>query len=109
MEMVRRNSAEFKSVRDLINDNAENKARRRSIKLFSLKPYEPLSKKIRISDTVMYDLSYNTLLFNLLDTSHKLFRDEDKGTYFFKSSESSEFIELPFELSPALRKKVEHS
>jgi hypothetical protein len=100
--IIKRNSAEFKSVRDFVNDAAESRNRRKLVKIYSLKPSEDLSKKKIIpasgaSNEVIYELAFDNLLFNLLDAKHKLCKDGD--IYYFKSSEKSGFIELPFKIS----------
>jgi hypothetical protein len=96
---VKRNSAEFKSIREFVNDHPDGHA----IKLYSLKPYEQLKDRVLLKrkssdDKVIYELELDQLRFNLLDPKRKLFRDDGTGIYFFKESAKSKFIEVPFEL-----------
>jgi hypothetical protein len=96
---VKRNSAEFKAVREFVNDHPGGSA----IRIYSIKPYEQLKDRVLLKrkssdDKVVYDLELDQLRFNLLDRKRKLFRDPESGIYFFKSSGRSKFIELPFEV-----------
>jgi hypothetical protein len=110
MKSIRRNTAEFRELRDLINDLAEDARRHEKVHLYSLKPSEELSEKVLLpyrsaADKVIYDLAFETLLFNMLDAGHKLFYDEKEKVYYFKTSGSSKFIDLPFRISGSKKHK----
>lgn len=101
---IKRNSPEFRAVRDFINDHVDDAGRKKKIRLYSLKPSEALKNRILIRSSIIYDLQFEVLLFNLLDAKHKLFRNEKSGLYYFKSSAESKFIELPFEIIGKMEK-----
>lgn len=96
--LIKRNSEEFHAVRDFVNEHVDDAGRKKKIRLYSLKPSEPLKNRVLINVSIIYDLEFEVLLFNLLDTKHKLFRSEKSGVYYFKTSSKSKFIELPFEI-----------
>jgi hypothetical protein len=101
-ELIKRNSEEFKAVRDFISEHEEAKDRKKKIRLYSLKPSDELDERTLISSAVIYDLEFEVLQFNLLDAKHKLFKDPKTGLYYFKSSSGSKYIELPFEIKAKL-------
>ncbi|HEX8516897.1 MAG TPA: hypothetical protein VF868_11905 [Bacteroidia bacterium] len=108
---MKKNSAEFKAVRELVNDYQDNKNRKKFIRMYSLKPAEPLENKILLGKPatggeMLYDINYDTVVFNLLDAKHKLFRDESSGIYYFKPSSKSNFKESPFDFTGKLKKEL---
>ncbi|MDF2436934.1 MAG: hypothetical protein K0Q95_1310 [Bacteroidota bacterium] len=105
--IVKRNSSEFKAVRDFVNEFVNDHSKMKYLKLFSLKPYEKLEKRILLhrnkkEEAVVFDLELEALQFNLLDAGHKLFKDEKSGLYYFKSSSASSSIEVPFQITKGL-------
>jgi hypothetical protein len=111
MIQVKRNSSEFKEVKEILEAYEKNGARKRAIRLYALKPFESLEKKILINDVkkdkeVIYAITYDTLLeYVRFNKEKKLFREND-GLYYFKSNAKSKWMEFPFELSPALKRRV---
>jgi hypothetical protein len=104
MKIIRRNTPEFRKLRDQLNELTDDPKRHEKVQLYSLKPSEELSKKVLLSHRsaagkVIYDLAFETLLFNIIDAGHKLFYDEEEKVYYFKTSGSSKFIDLPFRIS----------
>lgn len=111
MIAIKRNSREFKDIKEIFDDYANLKSGKKWIRLFSLKPYETLEHKILINDLknagdALYSINYDTILDYLRDRSKKLFRQDDSAVYYFKSSQKSKWIEFPFELTGKLKKKV---
>ncbi|MBA3663228.1 MAG: hypothetical protein H0W61_03345 [Bacteroidetes bacterium] len=111
MEQIKRNSREFKVVKELLVDYAESATRKKVIKLYALKPYQSLEERILINDlkkdvAILYDLSYESILEYIRDRSKKLFREDKVALYYFKSSSKSKWIEYPFELTGKLKKQV---
>jgi hypothetical protein len=111
MVQIKRNSREFADVWDIFESYRKKPARKRSILLYALKPTEPLSKRVLINALkenadVLYDLHYNNILEYFSDRGEKLYREKDKPLYFWKSSPSSDWLKLPFELTGAPGKKA---
>jgi hypothetical protein len=111
MELVKRNTKEFKEIKGIISDYTEAPGRRRSIRLYSLKPYHGLKDAILLNDQkqdagVLYDLAYDSLHDYIFTRSEKLYRDEDLGLYYFKRSPASKWIEMPFSFTGKLKKQV---
>jgi len=112
MIQVKRNSYEFKMIREIFDEYEGTAKSKRSIKLYALKPFETLDKRVLMNDLkknkdVIYALTYDTLLDYLrFNKSKKLFR-ESLGLYYFKSNAKSKWMEFPFELSPSLKKRVQ--
>jgi hypothetical protein len=112
MQLIKRNSNEFKTVRSIVEDYETLSARKKLIRLFSLKPYESLDKRVSINDrgkgsAVIYNLAYEGLLDYLrFNKSKKLYREDKEAIYFFKSSPSAKWLEFPFELRGKLKKQV---
>src|SRR4051812_22258628 len=102
MIQVKRNSKEFKTVKEIMDDYEDHPRRMKTIKLYSLKSTNDLEKKILINDaenaTVIYDLDYGSIMAYLRDRSKKLFRNEKETLYYFKDSSKSKYPEFPFEL-----------
>lgn len=111
MLQIKRNSKEFKEVREIVGDYEEVSGRKRWILLYALKPYQTLSDRILLNQRkqnaeVLYNLAYNSLLDYFRDHTKKLFRDERTGVYYFKSNAHSKWMEVPFELTGKLKKQV---
>lgn len=105
--LLKRNSEDFKKVRDFVNDCEGDKNIMKKLKLYSLKPYEGLEKRVLLhrdkkEEAMIFDMEFEVLKFNLLDAKHKLFLDEKTGLYYFKTSSQSKYIELPFEITEKL-------
>jgi len=101
-ELIKRNSKEFKKLRDDLDEILDDPKKLKKLKLFSLKPYQSVDERIALrltnkQEKVIYDLQLDALKFNLLDSKHKLFREGK--LYFFKSSSKSEYVEVPFEIA----------
>lgn len=112
MVAVRRNSKEFKMVEKLVKDYAHKHNRKQHIKLYTLKPGKTLGERILLNGLkenadVLYNISYESLLACFDDPRQKLYRqDEGQPLYFFKTSPSDNWYELPFEFSPKLKKQI---
>jgi len=108
MEQVKRNSREFKDVKDLIVKYVTKSTRKKLIMLYAIKPAQSLSEKILINTDknaeAFYDLTYDLLLNYLDDTRKKLFRKKhNEPFYYFKTTTKSKYIELPFEFTGKLK------
>jgi hypothetical protein len=112
MISVKRNSREFKQVKDLLEDYEGKKGAKRYIRLYALKPYEDLDKAILLNGKgtdadVRYALAYDSLLdYIRYNRSKRLHRLEDRALYFFQSSPAAKWKEAPFELMGKLKKEV---
>ena len=111
MHAVRRNTKEFKKVLAVLKKYYNDPAAKRLIKLYALKPTETLDRKILINNLksnrdVIYEMNYESILTNLESESRKLYREEDKPFYFFKTSAASDWYELPFEFSGQAKKEL---
>jgi hypothetical protein len=111
MIAVKRNSREFKDIKDIFDDYEGHASRKKLILLYSVKPYESIEDRILLNDqkkdaSVLYGLNYESVKDYLRDRSKKLFRENDKALYYFKSSEGSKWIEFPFELKGKLKEQV---
>lgn len=107
MIQIKRNSAEFKKVKDIFLHYAEKPSRKKSIKLYALRPYEELSEKILINSAAVYNITYDTVLdYMTLNRSKKLFREEKSGVYYFKSGSKSRWTEFPFKLAAKIQPPV---
>ena len=111
MELVKRNTREFKVIKSIISDHMEIPGRRRWIRLYSLKPYHGLKDAILLNNQkenpgVLYDLAYDSLHDYIFTRSEKLYKDEDLGFYYFKRSPASKWIEMPFSFAGKLKKQV---
>jgi hypothetical protein len=106
MIQIKRNSSEFKKVKDIFSGLTDKQKRKKSIKLFALRPYEDLSDRIFIRSAIIYDITYETILdYLLFNKSKKLFRNEGLDLYYFKSSAASKWIEFPFEFVNKKKKR----
>ncbi len=111
MIQVKRNTAEYKEIKKNISENLKKSSRVRSILVYALKPYHSLNEiillnKQKTNAAIMYDLAYHTLSGYFNNSSKKLFRDQDKNIYFFKSSATSKWIEVPFAFVGKLKLQV---
>jgi hypothetical protein len=100
---IKRNSAEFRKVRNYILEHHNSSTGTKAITLYAIKPYEHLTDRVLLrhrtkEERMIYDLALEQLIFNITDARHKLFRDETTGIYFFKVSAKSTQTEVPFEL-----------
>src|SRR6185503_17552447 len=90
MLLVKRNSAEFKEIKEIVSDYSDLAGRRRWILLYSLKPYHSLKVAVLLNKEpdadVIYNLAYDSLHDYIYNRSEKLYRDEDSGIYYFKKS-----------------------
>jgi len=111
MEQIKRNTTEFKAVKEAIDDYANKKTRKKYIRLYSLKPSMTVDEKVLINDLkenvdVIYDLNYEQIADYLRDRTKKLFRDPKSPFYVFKTSAKSKWMEFPFEFTGKLKKQV---
>jgi hypothetical protein len=107
VELVKRASPEFQRIQAFLEKNVNRSGRFRSVKLFSVKPYQALGEKELINTTsangkIIYDLTFESLLQLLKDKRKKLFK-EKAGFYFFKSSSRSRYIEQPFQIKRKIK------
>lgn len=107
MIQVKRNSAEFKKIREILLELADKPERRKSVKLFAIRAYEGLDKRILIKSAIIYDINYETIVdYISLNKSKKLFRKEKEDVYYFKSSAKSKWIEFPFLFTGKLNRSI---
>lgn len=112
MHNVRRNTREFKKVAATLKHYARNPQAKRTIKLYALKPGKPLEKKILINQLkqnrdILYQMQYESILAYLNSSSRKLYREEGKALYYFKTSAASNWYEFPFEFTGLAKKNVQ--
>jgi len=110
MFAVKRNSREFKELKEVFEDYEKNPARKRLIRLFALKPSEKLEKRVSINDLkvnrdVLYEMNYQAILEYFVNRDLKLYREDKQALYYFKKGPGSDWMEYPFELLGKLKKK----
>ena len=111
MIAIKRNSTEFKEVKAILEDYENKPARRRLIRLYAIKPTERIDGMILINNQkqnagVLYNMQYATILEYFWDKSEKLYREDKKALYYFKSSPASNWIKVPFEFTGKLKKQL---
>jgi hypothetical protein len=111
MQQIKRNSREFKDVKEIIDEYKDDPTRKKLIRLYSLKPLEKLENKELIKSqtknaAVVYDLNYELITEYLRDRNKKLFREDAAPLYYFKTSATSPLTEQPFELTGKLKKRA---
>lgn len=111
LQQIRRNTTEFTTVAALLNEYAGSSHRKKLVRLYALKPYQPIADRVLINSlrknsAVLYNLSYESIIQYLEDRTHKLFRENDRPLYYFKTSASSDWIKFPFEFTGSLRQKT---
>ena len=111
MKLIKRNTTEFREVRDILEEYAEKPSRKKLILLYALKPSEKLKDKVLINglaenaDT-LYDMYYDSLLGQFADKAQKLYREEKEPLYYFRGSPESDWLRLPFEFKGKLRTRL---
>lgn len=106
--LIRKNSKEFKGIRNILYDLADNPARTKLIRLFLVKAGNPLEKKVSIEDLpegadFYYNLTYDKILGSFDDKDRLLYKsDEQKDLYYFQSRRYENWAETPFELDESL-------
>jgi hypothetical protein len=111
MVQVKRNSTEFKDVRSILEEYENKPTRKRLIKLYAIKPTEKIEDMILINTLkqnadVLYNMQYATILEYFWDKAEKLYREDKKMIYYFKSSPGSDWIKVPFEFTGKLKKEL---
>lgn len=98
--LIRRNSKEFKGIRNLLAKYAGQSARKKLIRLFVVKAGETIKNKIPV-DTLgneadfYYDLNYSSILSHLEDADYRLYKSSP-GLYYFKSIHFPKWEQTPF-------------
>ncbi|MCD6069301.1 MAG: hypothetical protein K0S33_4127 [Bacteroidetes bacterium] len=109
---VKRNTKEFKQVKELLEEYEGLKGAKRYIRLYSLKPWQKIEEAVLLNDTkrdtdILYSLAYEGLLdYIRYNRSKKLFREEKRALYYFKSGATNRWIEFPFEFMGKLKKQL---
>jgi hypothetical protein len=109
---VRRNSKEFKKVREIIDDLSSDKDLKKKIILYIVKAGQQLRKRIRIDsklpdNKILFELQWDAVKYSLLDNSFRLFRsDQDPSLYYFKTMNDTEWDQNPFELKGEHKKEL---
>jgi hypothetical protein len=108
---IRRNTREFRMLRDAFDDYATKPSRTRSIILYSLRPGQPLSARVPLDNkrdpsNVLYNMQYESVQEYFRDRNKKLYWRRGTGLFYFKPTASSTWIELPFEIKGRIRKMV---
>jgi hypothetical protein len=111
MFQVKRNSREFKDIKEIFEEYENKPTRKRLIQLYALKPSESIKKRILINELpqnsdVLYEMNYRNILEYFTDRDEKLYREDKDPIYYFKTSPDSDWLELPFELKGKLRQRV---
>jgi hypothetical protein len=111
MELVKRNSAEFKKVKELLEEYETDARRKKLIKLYAHEAGSPsgsqtLINEVKGSSAVIFDITYASIRDYLRDRSKKLFRDGKMPSYCFKNSAKSDYQEFPFEFAGKLKKEL---
>jgi hypothetical protein len=111
MNLIKRNSREFKEIKSIVSDYEDIGGRRRWIRLYSIKPYHTLKEAVLLNEQgenteALYNLAYDSLHDYLFNRSEKLYKDEDTGLYFFKRSPQSKWLEMPFSFTGKLKKQI---
>lgn len=110
--LVRKNTKEFKAIRNLLEMYADDPARQKNIRLFIVKAGETLHSRRPIDElgaeaSFYYDLNYSTILGNLRSSDHRLHKSKVPGLYFFKSPHFPKWEQTPFQLPKALLDKLD--
>lgn len=110
---VRRNSKEFRKVKEILDDLDEDPAIRKKITLFVVKAGEKLHRRIPINSKladhkILFDLQWDAVKYAMLDRSFGLRRsDKYPGLYYFRSNSDKSWDQSPFQLSRLLQKQLE--
>lgn len=106
--LIRRNTKEYKGVRNILEMYADRSSRKNLIKLFVVKPGETLRERIPVDKLgaeadVYYDMNYSAILNNLYDPDHRLHKSKTvPGMYYFKSLPFPRWEQTPFQLPERL-------
>ena len=111
MILVKRNSPQFKAIKRIVADHTDLPARKRAIRLYTIKPYHKLSERVLLNSlgsgsAVLYDLAYDSMQEYLLNKNKKLFYDEDEDVFYFKSNALVKWMELPFGFATKFRREA---
>ncbi|MDF2453727.1 MAG: hypothetical protein K0S26_3231 [Bacteroidota bacterium] len=111
MILIKRNTPEFKEVKNLVSEYTDSSSAKKYILLYSMKPYQELKEKILLNTVkkdgaILYSLAYDSLREYICSNTKKLFREEKESIYYFKTSSASASIELPFAFAGKLKKSL---
>jgi DNA ligase D-like protein (predicted polymerase) len=110
--LIRRNTKEFKGIRNLLSKYAGQPARKKLIRLYVVKAGETLKDKIAIDRLgseadFYYDLNYSSILSHLDDPDYRLHKSSSPGLYYFKSIHFPKWEQTPFMVPQKLLGKIE--
>jgi DNA ligase D-like protein (predicted polymerase) len=111
--LVRKNTKEFRAVRNILEMYAGRSTRKKVIRLFIVKTGEKLDKRIPVEKLgkdadVYYDINYSAILSNLHDHDHRLHRSESlPGLYYFRSAHFPGWDQAPFLLPSRLVERLD--
>ncbi|HYG39772.1 MAG TPA: hypothetical protein VD908_14195 [Cytophagales bacterium] len=109
--LVRKNTKEHGAVVKILEKYARDKNRRNFVKLYIIEAGKGLEDKIPVEKTgkfadVYYNLTFDSVLKNLVDEDHKFHKsDQQENLYYFESNFTP--AETPFELASAIQQEVD--
>jgi hypothetical protein len=110
MLQIKRNSREFKDLKELLSEVSEKPTRKKYLLLYSLKDGSNIDERVLINQAdksgVVFELTLQSVLAYMRDRRKKLFRKERSALYAFKDSAASEWMEFPFELKGPYKKEI---
>ena len=110
--LIPRNTKEFKAVRDIVEEVNENPRKKRSIKVYVVRPGQSLVHRVDVSKLkedrdVIYNLTFDSVVESLRNQNYKLHRSEEiKGLYYFHTTSDDRWDRNPFMLSKSAMKKI---
>jgi hypothetical protein len=111
--LIRRNTKEFKKVKELLDDLDGDDSLKRKLILYVVKAGQSLRKRIRIDsklpdNKILFELQWDAVKFSMLDKSFKLFRaSQQPALYYFKTANDNEWDRNPFEFKGEAKKELE--
>lgn len=110
---LKRNTKEFKKVKELVEAILDDSERNKNLQLFLTKAGDPLSKRIKLNaklkdSEILSGFQVDALKYAFLDKSFQLFRDEDeKGLYYFKTRNDPDWDQHPFQLKGSASEELQ--
>ena len=110
--LIRRNTKEFKGIRNLLEKYAGQSMRKKLIRLYVVKAGETLKDKIAIDSLgneadFYYDLNYSTILSNLNDPDYRLHKSSTPGLFYFKSIHLPKWEQTPFLIPQKILSRID--
>lgn len=111
--IIRRNTKEYKTIRNAVQRLESKSSRRKRIKLYLVKPGQRLKDRILLGgkqdpEGLFFDLNYTKLIESFEDRERTLHKSEEENNfYFFTSVRQKDFPETIFEIDPKTLRDLE--